>query len=66
MCAQTRGDAAGDADVIDRRHADQVTTRQTDVAGEAGALGRDRVFGDLNDDLLTFFEKILDIGLSAN
>src|SRR5690606_23798863 len=59
-------DPARDADVVDRGHAHEVTARERDVASEARALGRDRVLGDLDDDLLAFLEEVLDIGLRAH
>src|SRR5262245_28853499 len=49
-----RGDLARHADVIDRRHVNQVTPRQRDVGGNAGALLSKRLFGDLNQNFLSF------------
>src|SRR5262245_56190726 len=53
-------DLARDADVIDRRHVDYVTARQRHVRGDAGAFLADRLFGDLDDDLLPFAQKVGD------
>ena len=58
-------DAARDADVIDRRHEHQVAAGQRDVAGDARALGADRLLGHLDDDLLPFLEQVLDADLLA-
>jgi hypothetical protein len=43
-------DAAGDADVIDRRHENEEPAGQRDVSRDARALARDRVLRDLDDD----------------
>src|SRR5262249_629718 len=53
-------DLARDADVVDRRHVDYVTARQRHVRGDAGAFLADRLFGDLDDDLLPFAQKVGD------
>ena len=47
-----RGDAARDADVVDRGHVDQEAAGQGDVAGDARALFAQRLLGDLDDDFL--------------
>src|SRR5439155_24360067 len=54
-------DAAGDADVIDGRHEDQVPAWKRDVAGDAGALGADGVLHRLDEDLVAFLEQVLDL-----
>ncbi len=46
--------------MIDRRHIDQMATRQRDMRGNARPLGTDRLFGNLHQDLLPFFKEILD------
>src|SRR5215468_1339228 len=53
-------DLARNADVVDRRHVDYVTARQRHVRSDAGAFLADRLFGDLDDDLLPFAQKIGD------
>src|SRR5262245_4105439 len=53
-------DLARDADVVDRRHVDYVTARQRHVRSDAGAFLADRLFGDLDDDLLPFAQKVGD------
>ena len=53
-------DLARHADVIHRRHVDQETARQRDVAGDARALLADRLLGDLYQDLLAFFQQVGD------
>jgi hypothetical protein len=53
-------DLTGNTDVIDRRHKDEVAPGQADVRGHPRALGADRVFHDLNEDLLAFLELLLD------
>src|SRR5690606_19734984 len=58
-------DAAADADVIDGGHEDQVPAGDGDVAGEAGALGADGILGDLDHDLLTDLENVLDARLAG-
>ena len=61
--AQTRaifggGDFARDAGVIERGHVDEEASRQRDVTGDARALFAERLFGDLDDDLLALLEEI--------
>ena len=60
------GDAARDADVVDRRHEHQVAPGQRDVARGPRPLGADRLLGDLDDDLLPFLEQVLDAGAAAD
>ena len=60
-----RCDAARDADVRDRRHEDGVATGDGDLAGQARALGSHGLLGDLDDDLLTFLEDVLDVNAAA-
>src|SRR5260370_17198039 len=43
---------ARDAGVMNRRHVNEETTRQSDVAGDARALFAERLLGDLDDDVL--------------
>ena len=52
--------------MVDRRHEDQEPSGQRHVAGEAGALGAERLLGDLHDHVLPFLEQFLDLrfGLS--
>ena len=45
-------DAPRHADVIHRRHVDQIAAGQRDVAGDARAFFAQRFLGDLNDDFL--------------
>ena len=52
------GDFAGDAVVIDGRHVDAVAAGEGDVAGDAGALLGDGLFGDLDQDLLAGLEQV--------
>ena len=56
---------ARDADMLDGRHVDDETARQSDVRRDARALLAERLFGDLNDDLLAFFQKVGDGGQAA-
>ena len=58
------GDLARDAHVFERRHVDHVAAGQRDVRGDARALLAQRLLGDLNDDLLAFFEQVADRGLA--
>jgi hypothetical protein len=51
--------------MLDGRHVDEVTARQSDVRSDARALLRDRLFGNLDDDLLTLAQKISDGRLAA-
>src|SRR5699024_10800796 len=53
-------DALGDADVIDGGHVDDVPPRQRDVARHPRALRPDWALGDLNGELLPFFEHLAD------
>src|SRR5207237_1138179 len=54
-----------DADVRDGRHEDEVATRKHDVRCDARALLRDRLLGDLDDDLLALVEQVADERLRA-
>ena len=54
------GDLARDAGVIDGRHVDEKAARQRDVGGDAGALGAERRFRDLNQDLVALAQQIFD------
>ena len=58
------GDLARDADVFERRHVDHEAAGQGDVRSDARALLAQRLLGDLNDDLLAFFQQVGD-GRSA-
>ena len=51
-------DLAGNADVMNRRHVDQVSSRQSDVRSDASAFVAQRLFGDLDKNLLTFLEQL--------
>src|SRR5262249_9054010 len=51
-------DLARNADVFDRRHVDDVTARQRHVGSDASAFLADRLFGDLDDDLLSLAQKV--------
>ena len=53
-------DAARHADVVRRRHEDQMAAGQRDDRGDARALGADRLLGDLDEDLLALLEALLD------
>ena len=53
------GDLARDADVVDRRHEDQEAAGQRDVGGDARAF-RDRLLGDLDEDLLARLQQFGD------
>src|SRR5215471_11985163 len=53
-------DLARNADVVDRRHVDNITARQRHVRSDAGAFLADRLFGNLDDDLLPFAQKVGD------
>src|SRR5262249_49469477 len=55
-------DLARNADVFDRRHIDDVTAGQRHVRSDAGAFLADRLFGDLDDDLLALPQKSGDHG----
>src|SRR5207302_9755970 len=57
-----RRDLARHARVIHGRHVNQETSWQRDVAGDASALFSDRFLGDLNQNLLAFFQQIADQG----
>src|SRR4051812_16339882 len=51
-------DLARDADVLDRRHVNQITSGQGDVRSDARALLGNRLFGDLNQNLLAFAQEV--------
>ena len=55
-----RLDLAGHADVVDGRHEDEEAARDRRVAGDAGALGAERLLDDLDDHLLPFLEQLVD------
>ena len=54
-------DLARNARVVHRRHEDQETARQRDVAGDARAFLADRLLGDLHQNFLAFFQQISDL-----
>jgi hypothetical protein len=56
----TRFDLPGHADVVDGRHEDQEPPRDRGVAGDARALGAERLLDDLDDHLLPFLEQLID------
>src|ERR1700690_2745667 len=47
--------------MVHRRHEHQKPSRQRDVAGDARALFPDRFLGDLNQNLLSFFQQFADL-----
>src|SRR5262249_19600675 len=55
-------DAARPPDVVDLRHVDEITPGQADERGDPGPLGAERLLGDLDEDLLTLAEHVLDGG----
>ena len=60
VVGQALGDAVGGA-VGDQHHE---PARERDLLGEPGALGADRVLGDLAEDGLARAEQLLDAGLA--
>ena len=60
-----RFDLARDADVVHRRHEHQEAAGHRRVRREAGALGAERLLGDLDDDFLAFLEEVFDFRLGA-
>src|SRR5581483_8176095 len=58
-----RFDLARDADVIHGRHEDEEPAGHRYVRGEARAFGAERLLYDLDDDLLAFFQEVLDLRL---
>jgi hypothetical protein len=58
-----RIDFAGHTDMVDRRHEDQKAPRHRHVRGQPGALGAQRLFDDLNQDLLPFLQQVFDLRL---
>ena len=57
------GDLARDADVLDRRHEDEVAAGERHVRRDARALRPQRLLEDLDDDLLALVQPLLDRGL---
>ena len=57
------GDLARNAHMFERGHVDHEASRQGDMRGDARALLSQGLLGDLNDDLLTFFQKVGDRNL---
>src|SRR5581483_1816846 len=55
-------DAPRDPDVVDLRHVDQVPTRQADEGRDPSPLGAERLLRDLDQDLLSLAEHVLDGG----
>src|SRR5581483_8238915 len=53
-------DAARDPDVVDLRHVDQVPARQADEGRDPRPLGAERLLRDLDQDLLSLPEHVLD------
>ena len=56
-----RCDLARNTGVIDRRHVNEKTSRQGNVAGDARALFANRFFGDLHQNFLALLQKISDL-----
>jgi hypothetical protein len=54
-------DLSADADASGLGHQDNGTTRKADTGAHSGAFGPSRSLGDLNHDLLTWLEKVLDL-----
>src|SRR5580704_8523742 len=55
-----RSDLSRNAGVIERWHVDQIAAGQRDVAGDAGALLAQWLFGNLNDDFLALLQHVGD------
>ena len=53
-------DAPRDADVVRLRHVDEIAPGQGDERGDTGALGPQRLLGDLDQHLLSFAQDVLD------
>jgi hypothetical protein len=53
-------DLPGNADVLVARHVDQKPPRKRDLRRDARALGPDRLFRDLDQDLLALLQRLLD------
>src|SRR5690349_16779318 len=51
--------------MFDRRHINEEAARQRDVRCYSSTLSRDRFFGDLDENFLTFSEKLRDRRLRA-
>src|SRR4051795_3149724 len=58
-----RFDLARDADVIDRRHEHEEAPRHGDVRREPRPLGAERLLDDLDEDFLSLFQQVFDLGL---
>src|SRR3954469_24362489 len=56
-----RTDLARYAGVVHRRHEHQKAPRQRDMAGDPRPLLRHRFLGDLDKDLLPFFQQFIDL-----
>src|SRR5689334_14379237 len=46
--------------MVHRGHINQIASRQRDVAGNARAFLRNRLFGNLDQNFLAFFEQVAD------
>lgn len=57
-------DALAHADVLDRRHVDDVATGEGHVAGDARALRADGALRDLDREALAFLQHVADRGLA--
>ncbi len=55
------GELPADPRVLPIRHVDQISTRQTHLAGQASTLVSHRVLGNLDDDRLTRLQNLLDL-----
>src|SRR5687767_1744091 len=51
--------------MVDRRHEYQKPAGHRGVGCQAGALGAQRLLGDLDDDFLSFFEELFDLRFGA-
>src|SRR6185436_3264848 len=56
-------DLAGHADVVDRRHEDQEAAGHRHVGRQPGPFRAERLFDDLDEDLLAFLQEIFDLRL---
>ncbi len=54
-------DAAGNADVVHAGHHNEIPARDADVGGDPRTLGADGLLRDLDDDVLAFLQKVLDL-----
>src|SRR5881296_1324259 len=59
------GDFARNTDVLNRGQVHEVTTGQSDVRGDARALGAQRFLRDLHQDFLAFLEQLGNLGSLA-